>query len=449
MPTAPTVRKTAAHPIADHTVDAIGRRAFNYYFSGLRNAEEDSDGNRTLYFIDTKDSFSLDAHGNRTGETRTDPQAPLDHPTENVSFTYNPQKNRLTSTGPDTFSYDLEGRQIDKTGTAYGWDFEHRLTSLGTTQYFYDGTGNRLKVTRGAVTTKYLYDATGNLLAEADNSGVITKYYLHGLGLLGLITPSNQTYAYHFDATGHTVALTDQSQAIVNRYSYDAYGRTINQTEGINQPFKYVGQYGVMTEAEGVLYMRARYYDPTTGRFISEDPVGFEGGQTNLYAYVGGNPIMRVDPGGLLSYLVSRPLDGFGGASHNFVVTNADYLGDPAATVFSYGMNASGNVGRVTGSTTGFSRGTHSADQAFWGGLGGPSANVSAINAPDSRVAGYANSLIENQDYAAFAGPFGANSNSAAQAIANRAAGGRVNTPGGWRLSPGAGSAGQIQFNKP
>jgi hypothetical protein len=54
MPTAQAVRKTAAHPIADHAVDAIGRRIFNYYFSGLRNAEEDSDGNRTLYFIDTK-----------------------------------------------------------------------------------------------------------------------------------------------------------------------------------------------------------------------------------------------------------------------------------------------------------------------------------------------------------------------------------------------------------
>jgi hypothetical protein len=112
-------------------------------------------------------------------------------------------------------------------------------------------------------------------------------------------------------------------------------------------------------------------------------------------------------------------------------------------------MNNNGNVGRVDGATKGFSEGTHFTDKAFWLAGGGGSVNVTIINADDSRVTRYAASLIENQDYAAVAGPFGANSNSAAQAIADRAARANVSTPGGWRLSPGAESSNEIQFRKP
>src|SRR5208283_3745603 len=88
----------------------------------------------------------------------------------------------------------------------------------------------------------------------------------------------------------------------------------IIQSEAVPQSFKYVGQYGVMTEQNGFYYMRARYYDPQVGRFVSEDPIGFAGGdvnlmayvdtvgkplnETNLYLYTGDNPINRIDPSG-------------------------------------------------------------------------------------------------------------------------------------------------------
>jgi len=71
------------------------------------------------------------------------------------------------------------------------------------------------------------------------------------------------------------------------------------QTETIQQPFKYAGQVGIQAEGNNLYYMRARYYDANLGRFISEDPIGHNGG-LNLYAYVGGNPIMAVDPSGLV-----------------------------------------------------------------------------------------------------------------------------------------------------
>ncbi|MFZ5994261.1 MAG: RHS repeat-associated core domain-containing protein [Thermodesulfobacteriota bacterium] len=101
-----------------------------------------------------------------------------------------------------------------------------------------------------------------------------------------------------FNAIGSTVAMTDSSQTMVNKYAYDPFGKVINQEEAIPQPFKFVGQYGVMTEPNGFYYMRARYYDPSVGRFVSEDPIGFEGGDVNLYAYVGNNPIVYIDPFG-------------------------------------------------------------------------------------------------------------------------------------------------------
>jgi len=94
--------------------------------------------------------------------------------------------------------------------------------------------------------------------------------------------------------------LLKRGGAIVNKYSYDAFGKVLSQTETITNPFKYVGAMGVMDEGNGLFYMRARYYDPSTGRFISKDPIGWAGG-LNLYGYVGGNPVNFVDPSGLQS----------------------------------------------------------------------------------------------------------------------------------------------------
>ncbi len=138
-------------------------------------------------------------------------------------------------------------------------------------------------------------------MAEADSTNQIQRYYIYGAGLLAMVEPNNTLYCYHFDATGHTVALTDINKTIVNKYAYSPFGTIANQEETVVQPFKFVGQYGIMTEENGWYYMRARYYDPALGRFISEDPIGFDGGDVNLYAYVLNNPINMIDPDGLAS----------------------------------------------------------------------------------------------------------------------------------------------------
>lgn len=248
----------------------------------------------------------LDGNGNRKEVTQSEPLLPtLGGGT--TAYTPNATKNRLMTAGANGFTYDNEGQLKTGYGATYTFDYDHRLSGFGSNSYSYDGNGNRLKAIRSGVTTKYIYDAAGNLLAEADASNAITRYYVHGQGLLAAVTPTDQVYNYHYNAVGSTVAMTDQSQAMVNKYAYDAFGAVANQVEAIPQPFTYVGQFGVMREPNGFYYMRARYYDPSVGRFISEDPIGFAGGDVNVSAYVQNNPIRYVDPYGLCS----KPGDNF------------------------------------------------------------------------------------------------------------------------------------------
>jgi RHS repeat-associated protein len=165
---------------------------------------------------------------------------------------------------------------------------------------------------------------------------------VHGAGLLAAITPADDLYCYHFDATGNTVAITDSSESVVNSYDYSPFGMILSESETFAQPFKFVGRLGVMAESNGFYYMRARYYDPVAGRFISEDPMGFDGGDVNLYVYVQNNPLLLVDPRGLASFLENY--------RNNVNITNSAIFGNHINTVI--GLATSGQVARNMGTTT-------------------------------------------------------------------------------------------------
>jgi len=283
--------------------DAAGRHTQAGRFNGSQTSYQYDNADRLTGLSHSAASqtlasyqYTLDANGNRTKAIATEPKLPEKLINASQTYTYNTQKNRLTSQNSTALTYDFEGQLKTQGSTNYSYDYAHRLISQGTSSYVYDGIGNRIKATRNGVITKYIYDATGNLLAEANSSNVITRYYIYAKGLTALVdAATGQLYVYHFDGTGHTVALTNTSQQTVNTYAYDPYGKLMAETETIAQPFKYAGQVGIQAEGNNLYYMRARYYDANLGRFISEDPAGFVDG-TNLYAYVGGNPVMGVDP---------------------------------------------------------------------------------------------------------------------------------------------------------
>jgi RHS repeat-associated protein len=207
----------------------------------------------------------------------------------------------MLTAGSETFGYDNNGNLITKTSegnvTNYSWDFNDMLTQVtnGSNNYIYryDGLGSRVARIENGAEKRYVSG-----LVETDSSGNIIAYYVYGLGLISKITPTNQSYFYHFDGVGSTIGMSDSLGTMVNKYAYDAFGKVLNQEETIPNPFKYVGQFGVMDEENGLLYMRARYYDPDVGRFISKDPIGILGG-LNMFTYVQNNPVNYTDPYGL------------------------------------------------------------------------------------------------------------------------------------------------------
>jgi RHS repeat-associated protein len=271
------------------------------------------------------------------------------------------------------------------------------------------------------------------------------------LWLLAGLAQAGTRHYYYTDPQGTPLAKTDANGTVISTYDYAPYGAPVAGLSGAPNGPGYTGH--VNDPDTGFVYMQARYYDPAVGRFLSIDPVPASPGNFNRYWYANNNPYKFIDPDGRDSFLVSRPLDNAAAsccASHNFVVSNADYVGDPKATVYSFGKTSSGNTGRVDESTKGFSEGTARKDQNFWKGMAEGKAvadkNTTLIEAPDAVVDKVAESIVENTAYSALPSGGKTNSNSAASAVANRAQGSSVSVPGGARLSPGAGQFKKIKF---
>lgn len=278
---------------AGYTYDAAGR------LTGLTNQKSNATVLSTY-------SYALDALGNQLSVNKTEPLAPA-LTGKNIAYTYD-NENRLTQAGSTANSYDANGNLIARGSDTFSYDYNDRLiqSNMGgeNDQYTYDGLGNRLIRVKEGVTTRYVLDISGtlsNVLAETDGSGTITVYYIHGLGLIAKILPNGAPYYYHYDSRGSTIALTDSTQNQTDAYAYDSFGSVANSTGSTPNPFKYVGGYGVMDEGNGLKYIRARYYSPELGRFITKDPItGKEGDSQSLnrYVYALNNPVRLVDVSG-------------------------------------------------------------------------------------------------------------------------------------------------------
>lgn len=267
------------------------------------------------------ENFTYDDVGNReSGPTVKD--------TPEVSYDHN-SANQMTKGRKYTYQYDNRGNQIyrimNSTGTKYwyySWNASNQLTqadlvfdgtTIRTVSFKYDAFGRRIeKRIEGLapavpvpLTTTYLYDGEDIILELiSDGTTTTTRQYLHGPGIdepLAQVV-DGQSYFYHADGLGSILALTDSGKGIVQRYSYDTFGMlTSIQNPEFGNAYTYTAR--EWDRELGLYYYRARYYDPMEGRFISKDPIGFAGGDVNLYGYVVNNPIMYIDPYG------TSPLD--------------------------------------------------------------------------------------------------------------------------------------------
>jgi len=214
-----------------------------------------------------------------------------------TSFTYDTLGNRASATGSI-------GQLIPTTEAEYSWNALNQLTAFKNTDtnqtstYAYDHTGIRTKKVTPTETTNYYTDEAGRVLAEADANGNAKAQIIWGHKPLARII-NNQWYFYIYNGHGDVVQIVDEAGTVVNRYSYDEFGNIIAQTETIENPIKYAGEF--YDEESGHYYLRARYYDPVTARFISRDTYGGTLDNPlshNLYTYCFNNPLVFVDPSG-------------------------------------------------------------------------------------------------------------------------------------------------------
>jgi RHS repeat-associated protein len=244
--------------------------------------------------------------------------------------------NRISNWGGTSLSYDANGSLTAYGATTYNWNARNELTatSEGSSTFSYDATGRRRTRTVWGVTTAYLHDGRnpatvgGDVMLAGQN---VDEFYAQITGGIPV--------SYLQDALGSTVALTDVAGAVSASYAYGVYGDVAKTGSG-SAAFQFTAR---ERDLPGLQFNRARYFNPATGRFISEDPAGLSGG-TNLYAYASGNPVEYSDPSGECPWCI-----GFGiGAGFDLVMQLAQNGGNFSCVSWGQVL-ASGAVGTIGG----------------------------------------------------------------------------------------------------
>ena len=289
-------------------------------------------------------TYTYDAAGNRikTGGTFARSNLPPALATTN----YNANNQQLTF-GTTTETYDLNGNLATTTDagvtTTYTWNARNQLTGISktgfTASFTYDSFGRRTGKTVQGTTTNFLYDGLNPV--QEKNGATVTANLLTGLGIDEFFTRTDSVGVRSLlpDALGSTVALGDGTGALQTQYTYEPYGVTTLTGAASTNSYKYTGR---EDDGSGLYYCRARYYQPRLQRFIAGDPIGFLGGDVNLYGYVGGAPISYADPSGQFAWI---PAGAVIGAAVNVGIT---YIAN-GGNVTGYQLAAAAVSGAISG----------------------------------------------------------------------------------------------------
>jgi RHS repeat-associated protein len=214
--------------------------------------------------------------------------------------------NRLTSWQGFTLTYDATGNLTHKTNGTFDqllfWNSIGQLDSVKTNgslvTFGYDGFGRRVRKTVGSVVYQIIYD--GDQISTIDSTGTLIRTFAYYPGVdqphSVLMASGKRYYFVQESGAGSVWGLIDSTGAVQDRYRYSLFGLLTDSSVSIPNALRFTGrEYDAETQ---LYYYRARYYDPTLARFVSEDPAGLSAG-VNQYAYAAGDPVNARDPSGM------------------------------------------------------------------------------------------------------------------------------------------------------
>jgi RHS repeat-associated protein len=264
------------------------------------------------------DDYTYDTAG-RLSETRRDGVV-------QATYGYDGNGNRTQTNGADIGQYDDQDRLIAYGGNTYAYTANGELRSKTNggqaTQYTYDLLGNLKSVTlpdgtdisyltdgqnrrigkkaNGVLVQGFLYQNQINPIAELDGTGQVVARFVYATkaNVPDYLIKNGQTYRIINDHLGSPRLIVNTSDgSIAQRMDYDVWGKVTQDTNPGFQPFGYAG--GLYDRDTKLVRFGARDYDAETGRWTAKDPIGFAGGDANLYGYVLGDPVNFTDPKGL------------------------------------------------------------------------------------------------------------------------------------------------------
>ena len=315
---------TYSYDACGNITQVSGKETVKYSYDGLnRLVREDNAALNKSY------TYSYDAGGNITAKKEyayTTGTLGAAVKTYNYVYGSNSWKDKLTSWNGQSITYDSYGNVKSYKGATYTWDRLNRLKSCvksnGTTEYTYNVDGQpektELDYGNGMVGTTEREYVNGRLYKEskiltmngAEIVSATMQYLYRGEEVIGLIY-NGDLYYYRKNLQGDIIEIVDEDGNVAATYKYDAWGNwTVSGGDvGTYNSFRYRGYY--YDTAIMLYYLKTRWYDPETGRFISPDSINYLDPQSinglNLYAYCLNNPVMYTDPEGksILQFFIS------------------------------------------------------------------------------------------------------------------------------------------------
>ena len=320
-------------------VDVDGTTDYDYDQTNQLISADHSDADNP------NESYDYDKNGNRTQSSQ--------HGDDYVTGA----NNQLESDGVYTYTYDDQGNMIRQEEIASGnirtfeWDYRNRLVAVTDetarvetqrVEYVYDVMGRRIAKTVDAdgagsdeaITTHFVYDRDNVSLEFVGQNATPTQRYLYGPQVDQVLAQEDnagQVLWLLSDHLGTVKDLVDDTGNVLNHRTYDSYGNLIAQSNA-----EFSSRYGFtgreLDEETGLYYYRARYYHSGIGLFISQDPIGFDGRDMNLYRYVKNNPLSWTDPSGKVLIEVRMNTSNSRGNHAYILVHETDNHGDKTGT---------------------------------------------------------------------------------------------------------------------